>query len=137
MVEPTLAAAGVPLRTPLLGLRVTQPGSVPAETDQPAAGIVWLAVNVWLNAKVAVALVGTALVMAGKLEITTVCLPLAGESALPWLFVACTAKEDIPAAVGVPLSTPALDRVIPAGNVSPDTKAKVGAGFPDAVKVKL
>ena len=51
-------------------------------------------------------------------------------------FAACTVNVEAPADVDVPDNTPAVDSVKPAGN-DPDATVKVGAGFPDAVNVKL
>ena len=52
---------------------------------------------------------GAPLVMTGAtVEITTLWVDEAGESALPWLLLACTAKAKGPAAVGVPLNRPVV-----------------------------
>lgn len=43
----------------------------------------------------------------------------------------------MPAALGVPLNTPADDNVRPVGSVPPDNREKVGAGDPEAANEKL
>ena len=69
-----------------------------------------------------------------------VCAAAAIVSVTAWLalgktpFDADTVKLKVPAAVGVPLSTPAPLRLSPAGSV-PELKANTGAGEPVAVKV--
>ena len=50
--------------------------------------------------------------------------------------VAVIVKVDTPVAIAVPESTPAEDRLMPAGSV-PAVTANVGAGEPDAVTLKV
>ena len=56
--------------------------------------------------------------------------------AVPKIFVAVTVKVKLPAAVGVPESTPAALTVSPGGKV-PAVCATVGSGEPPRVKTKL
>ena len=67
VVVPRSPAAGVPLRIPLLALRVAQDGGCPpgVTTAQPPAGITWEAVNWWEYATPGDAARGAALVITG------------------------------------------------------------------------
>jgi hypothetical protein len=58
--------------------------------------------------------------------------PLVASGVIPLLAV--TVKVKVPGVVRVPARSPALLRVIPAGN-DPEETANVGAGIPVAVKV--
>ena len=68
---------------------------------------------------------------------TTLCVPVEGETAVPAELLACTANVKVPAALGVPLNTPAVDSDRPVGCELGVTREKVGAGDPDAVNAKL
>jgi len=126
------AAVGVPESTPVLVFSDSPLGRPPV-CVHVGAGLP-VAVKVKLYALPTVPLGGLPEVIAGAVgaEMVIVTLLLA----LPSLFVAVTVKVKLPAAVGVPESTPVLVlKVKPLGKFP--VCDQVGAGVPVAANVKL
>ena len=127
------AVVGVPLKTPAED-SVSPAGSVPEVTDQLYGGVPPVAASVWLYA--------LPTVPAGS-GLTVVIDSAAGSTVTANAFVAvpppvtCTVKLDVPAALGVPLKTPAEDSVNPAGSVPEVTDQLYGGVPPVAASVWL
>ena len=127
------AALGVPLKTPAED-SVSPAGSAPEVTDQPYGGVPPVAANVWLYA--------LPTVPAGSGD-DVVIDSAAGSTVTANAFVAVpppltwTVKLETPAAVGVPLKTPAEDSVSPAGSAPENTDQLYGVVPPVAANVWL
>ena len=127
------AALGVPLKTPAED-SVSPTGSVPAVTDQLYGGVPPETASVWLY--------GVPAVPAGS-GLTVVIDSAAGSTVTVNAFVAVpppvtwTVKLDVPAALGVPLKTPAEDSVSPTGSVPAVTDQLYGGVPPETASVWL
>src|SRR5579872_4248472 len=108
------AAVGVPLSCPAV-LRANPAGNVPLVTDHWYGDVPPLAVSVCVYAVPTVPLgTGEVVVIASPAPIVNLKFCVAVSELLSF---ACTVILEVPAAVGVPLSCPAVLRANPAGNV--------------------
>ena len=98
------AALGVPLKTPLVALRVSPPGRVPVAILQ-LIGIVPLAVKVKLYALLTVPTGGAVLVMVGA-TVAAVIVMVSARVPEPPAFVAVIVAAKVPAVDGVPVICP-------------------------------
>jgi hypothetical protein len=114
---------GVPLITPLPALSVNTAGRVPLVTDHENGAVPPVIVSVCENGartapwgRLDVKMTGVGLIVMLKSFVAVAGVP--AES------VTLTVNVEMPLPVGVPLKTPAADRVIPAG-ILPDETAQV------------
>jgi hypothetical protein len=124
---------GVPLITPALD-SVRPCGKIPEESDQVYGAVPFAGASVCEYAVPSVAsgrdvvVIKSPAAMLSTNGLETVC------GGVP-LSATCTVTFDVPALVGVPLITPALDRVTPAGSVPDVTVQLYGVVPPPAAKV--
>ncbi len=124
----------VPLRVPSVA-SVMPVGSVPAVTVQLYGARPPVGARVVVYAEPEVA--------PGMFCVATLSVVALMVSEKPWLTfcadasVTFTVKFDVPTAVGVPLSTPAVESEIPVGSVPLETVKLNGASPPDVLMVAL
>ncbi len=131
----SFAVEGVPDKTPVNGSRARPVGNEPVATAKVGSGYPE-AVKVYVEYAVpTVAVVGAdTAVNTGAAGAGATVTVMEEVETVPEALVADTANENEPAALGVPESTPALDRASPVGKL-PASTANTGAGYPEAVKV--